>query len=413
MSNKIKKIKKNNITAYDIYKKFIWKDLSGYVLRTIYKQVIKFFMNSNVIIGDDTMTKYFWLKIILSYLCCEAPIELKGHKDNTTTIIRFNDSTLISGSLDNTIKIWNLNNNSCVRTLHDHSEPISKIIKFNNNIFISGGYDNYIFIWDFKNDCKCIKKIRISDAILEITKLNEKQFVFSGLNNNIYLYDFNREHANNILYHHDNCIKSLIRINDNNFVSGSDDHKSFLCNIRRNETKLILLNFCHPTLFPSDNVILKFDDSTVIFPVDNLINKKGFLIMFNVNTLKSTNISVDYDLIDKVTNIFKFNQKKIICSTARKQMFIIDVSLKKITNVYDSSYRITSFVKLNNDTFVTGSSFSLDSVFKVWNTKDKGKSWNCKDIIIPSVMNQVNLIHKLNDSHIIIGNKKLIIYNYV
>ena len=34
------------------------------------------------------------------------------------------------------------------------------------------------------------------------------------------------------------------------------------------------------------------------------------------------------------------------------------------------------------------------------------------NIIIPSVMNQVNLIHKLNDSHIIIGNKKLIVKSH-
>lgn len=57
---------------------------------------------------------------------------------------------LLSGSYDNTIKLWNINNGECIRTMYGHSDPITSV-NFNpdGTMFISSSYDGimYFFVY--------------------------------------------------------------------------------------------------------------------------------------------------------------------------------------------------------------------------------------------------------------------------
>ena len=111
--------------AYDFYKKYLWKELnangeqqSGLVLRTIYCQFGNWCVRKNYSIdGNDKITKLFWFKQIISFLCYEDPcVEvLKGHTRPIWSVAKFNETTIISVSSDNTVRVWDLGSNSCVR----------------------------------------------------------------------------------------------------------------------------------------------------------------------------------------------------------------------------------------------------------------------------------------------------------
>ena len=56
--------------------------------------------------GNDKLTGLFWLKTIVPYLCHENPCVkvLNGHTDWVRSVIKLNETTIVSGSDDNTLR---------------------------------------------------------------------------------------------------------------------------------------------------------------------------------------------------------------------------------------------------------------------------------------------------------------------
>ena len=81
---------------------------------------------------------------------------LKGHKSDIRSLILSEDKiTLISCSDDKTIKIWNLSNLTCIKTLEGHSSWVFNILLFRPGILCSASCDSLIKFWDIKSG-RCI-----------------------------------------------------------------------------------------------------------------------------------------------------------------------------------------------------------------------------------------------------------------
>ena len=67
--------------------------------------------------------------------------KLNGHTNSITSITVSNDEkTLISGSFDKSIKIWDLNSGKCIKTLFGHDGHVLLVMfSPNNSKFISAG----------------------------------------------------------------------------------------------------------------------------------------------------------------------------------------------------------------------------------------------------------------------------------
>lgn len=100
------------------YTKYLWKQISrndyshesGRILRTIYCQFGKWCVDKHYMIGDNYDTKLFWLKTIVSYLCHEDPCVkvLRGHTSSVQSLVKLNETTIVSGGQDNTLRVWDL-----------------------------------------------------------------------------------------------------------------------------------------------------------------------------------------------------------------------------------------------------------------------------------------------------------------
>lgn len=78
---------------------------------------------------------------------------LIGHKDGVKCVVFYNENTrLISGSQDKTIKIWNLIEGECVKTLEGHKSGVTclKLVNDENEWLASGSNDGCINLWDLK-----------------------------------------------------------------------------------------------------------------------------------------------------------------------------------------------------------------------------------------------------------------------
>jgi len=68
-------------------------------------------------------------------------------------------STLISGSYDKTIKIWDMNTGLCVNTLNGHSESIWSIaLTPDGTRIVSGSEDKSVKIWSLQSG-SCLKTL--------------------------------------------------------------------------------------------------------------------------------------------------------------------------------------------------------------------------------------------------------------
>ena len=68
-------------------------------------------------------------------------------------LIQLNSGELVSCSYDNTIKLYNINENEykVIQTLNEHKEGVNKIIELKNKKLVSCSSDNNIIFY-FKNN---------------------------------------------------------------------------------------------------------------------------------------------------------------------------------------------------------------------------------------------------------------------
>ena len=83
---------------------------------------------------------------------------LVGHTSIVFSLEVVFPNKLASGSLDNTIKIWDINSGECMRTLVGHSDKVSSVELVSSKILASGSDDDTIRIWNLDSG-ECFRTI--------------------------------------------------------------------------------------------------------------------------------------------------------------------------------------------------------------------------------------------------------------
>ncbi|KAI8994315.1 WD40-repeat-containing domain protein [Gaertneriomyces semiglobifer] len=107
----------------------------------------------------------------------------EGHYDTKTLIghaeaiycLQFDDDKVISGSRDDTIKIWDIRTGGCRATLHGHLGSVL-CLQYDDKRIISGSSDSTIRIWDLAT-CRNIRTLQgHSESVLNV-KFDTKYIV--------------------------------------------------------------------------------------------------------------------------------------------------------------------------------------------------------------------------------------------
>lgn len=75
----------------------------------------------------------------------EATASLKGHTGSVVSLV-FGAGRLYSGSMDNTIRVWDLENMQCIHTLNKHSEVVMSLVCWDQYL-LSCSLDQTLKIW--------------------------------------------------------------------------------------------------------------------------------------------------------------------------------------------------------------------------------------------------------------------------
>mgnify|MGYP001792902745 CR=1 FL=1 len=82
-----------------------------------------------------------WLQV-WSTSTCEFVRTLNGHRRGIACL-QYHGNLVVSGSSDNTIRLWDIEFGSCLRVLDGHEELV-RCIRFDNKRIVSGAYDGYV-----------------------------------------------------------------------------------------------------------------------------------------------------------------------------------------------------------------------------------------------------------------------------
>ncbi|NEO30954.1 MAG: protein kinase [Symploca sp. SIO3C6] len=148
--------------------------------------------------------------------------------------------TLVSGSGDKAIKIWNLSTEEHQNTITGHKgEVYSVVISPDGELIISGGYDNTVRIWELKTGMLKDTLIEHKSDVFSVAISPDGETIVSGSNDNtIKVWELKTGTVKHTLKGHDSFVYSVaISPDGETIVSGSNDNTIKVWDLNTGELK--------------------------------------------------------------------------------------------------------------------------------------------------------------------------------
>jgi WD40 repeat protein len=155
-----------NIKIYDYNKKECIKTINVSKISDRVNSIALFDSGDRIVSACDNKIE-IWKTSTSIFEIRQRLMKLNRHTDGHTNVITsvevIDNEKIVSGSDDNTIKIWNLKTGACIRTLDIHTDGHTDRVTCLATIYggkeiVSGSYDKTIKIWD-SNTGKCIRTL--------------------------------------------------------------------------------------------------------------------------------------------------------------------------------------------------------------------------------------------------------------
>ncbi|NEP01905.1 MAG: protein kinase [Symploca sp. SIO2E9] len=148
--------------------------------------------------------------------------------------------TLVSGSGDNAIKIWNLQTEEHQNTITGHKgEVYSVVMSPDGELIISGGYDNSVRVWELKTGMLKDTLIGHKSDVFSVAISPDGETIVSGSNDNtIKTWELKTGKVKHTLKGHESFVYSVaISPDGETIVSGSNDNTIKVWNLSTGELK--------------------------------------------------------------------------------------------------------------------------------------------------------------------------------
>ncbi|KAJ8903821.1 hypothetical protein NDN08_000354 [Rhodosorus marinus] len=145
--------------------------------------------------------------------------ELIGH-DGAVSCLQFWSYALVTGSVDKSIRMWDLRTGKSHRTLRGHAGPV-RSLQFDDRIIISGGLDRQALVWDIRTG-KVIQCIETPGQVLGLC-FSRGECLVASSDKVIYVYDVSSGKVLTEKHGHSGAVLCVVQAEDK-AVSGSTDH---------------------------------------------------------------------------------------------------------------------------------------------------------------------------------------------
>jgi WD40 repeat protein len=170
----------------------------------------------------------------------ECIYTLQGHTDYISSIALTNDNKwLVSGSSDNTIRVWDMQNGECIFILKDDIWVNTVLISPDSKWIVSENLDDYIKVWDLKTG-QCINTFNAGSITSIIISPDSKWIMIGLIDANIKILNLQSGECIKMLQGHTEHILSMIITTDLKLISGSNDNSIRIWDIQSGECIKIL-----------------------------------------------------------------------------------------------------------------------------------------------------------------------------
>ena len=178
-------------------------------------------------IYDERQNRAMAISFIMEYRYTELLSLLKGHESDVTSVaISPNGRIVVSGSSDNTIRVWEKRSGELLSILRGHEGNVTSVaISSDGRQIISGSNDSSIKIWDMKSG-KLISTLNgHTGSVYSIDISFYGKTIISGSNDNsVKIWSIDSKRAIYTLSGHIDSVYSVAISHDGTMiVSGSDD----------------------------------------------------------------------------------------------------------------------------------------------------------------------------------------------
>ncbi|CAK8697091.1 unnamed protein product [Clavelina lepadiformis] len=146
---------------------------------------------------------------------------LKGHDDHVITCLQFNGSRIVSGSDDNTLKVWSAVSGKCLRTLTGHTGGVWAS-QMRKNLIISGSTDRTLKIWNSDTGA-CVHTLYGHTSTVRCLALHENIVVSGSRDATLRVWDIDTGACLHVLMGHMAAVRCVC-YDGRKVVSGAYDY---------------------------------------------------------------------------------------------------------------------------------------------------------------------------------------------
>ncbi|KAF7724947.1 hypothetical protein EC973_000528 [Apophysomyces ossiformis] len=101
-----------------------------------------------------------------------------------------NHPIIMSGSLDNTVKLWDMNTGACIRTLFGHVEGVWSIA-YDKLRIVSGSHDKTLRVWDTESG-RCMYPLEGHNGPVTAVALSDTKIVSASDDGDVMIWDYGK-----------------------------------------------------------------------------------------------------------------------------------------------------------------------------------------------------------------------------
>lgn len=145
---------------------------------------------------------------------------LTGHTHSVRAIAAHQD-TLVSGSYDNTVRVWKISTGETAHRLQGHLQKVySVVLDHKRNRCISGSMDNYVKIWSLETGA-CLFTLEGHTSLVGLLDLRDERLVSAAADATLRIWDPENGQCKSTLSAHTGAI-TCFQHDGQKVISGSD-----------------------------------------------------------------------------------------------------------------------------------------------------------------------------------------------
>ncbi|XP_026476912.1 F-box/WD repeat-containing protein 7-like [Ctenocephalides felis] len=160
------------------------------------------------------------------------PKVLKGHDDHVITCLQFSGNRIVSGSDDNTLKVWSAVTGKCLRTLVGHTGGVWSS-QMSGSVIISGSTDRTLKVWDADTG-ECTHTLYGHTSTVRCMHLHDHKVVSGSRDATLRVWDITHGTCLHVLVGHLAAVR-CVQYDGRLVVSGAYDYMVKVWNPEREE----------------------------------------------------------------------------------------------------------------------------------------------------------------------------------